>query len=123
MKKILKFVMPLVLIMSFYTYNADNAFASTSEGVSVSSSTTYNSSNSVNASSKVFILLKNYGSVDIIWQIHNANGALDSDTYTIRPGEAVGKWVNTNSNTKHKLALYCTGDTNKCSGTGNISLN
>jgi len=89
----------------------------------VGSSNTYGYSNLINASSKVYVLIKNHGSVDIYWTILDANNKPESDTLIVRPGGAVGKFVTTNSNTKHKLALYCSGDTNKCSATGNISLN
>ncbi|KPN97384.1 hypothetical protein [Lysinibacillus sp. ZYM-1] len=123
MKKFLKFILPLILILSVYTYSADDASASTSEPVFVGSSNTYGYSNLINASSKVYVLIKNHGSVDIYWTILDANNKPESDTLIVRPGGAVGKFVTTNSNTKHKLALYCSGDTNKCSATGNISLN
>lgn len=123
MKKLLKFIMPLIFILSIYTYSADNASASTSEAVFVGPSNTYGYSSLINASTKVYVLIKNTGSVDIYWTILDSNNKPEADTIIVHPGAALGKFVTTNTNTKHKLALYCSGDTNKCSATGNISLN
>lgn len=123
MKKLIKFLAPFLLIISIYGFNVGSASAATSESVFLGSSGTAKS-NFIDASSKVFVLVKNTGSVPIGWYVIGPDNNADmSIPTTIGPGGAIGVWVNTNSNKKHSLFLYCTGDTNKCSATGNISLN
>ncbi len=123
LKKILRFLAPLVLIFTIYGYNAENASASTSESVFLGSSG-FAQSNYINASSRVYVLLRNTGSVPIAWYVVGPNNVAEMDTpANIPPGGAKGIWINTRSNTKHALNLYCAGDVNKCSATGNISLN
>lgn len=123
MKKILKFLAPLLLIISIYGYNAESASASTSESVFLGSSG-FSQSKYIDASSRVLVMLKNTGSVPIAWYVVGPNNNAEMDTpANIPPGGAKAIWVDTRSNTKHALNLYCAGDVNKCSATGNISLN
>ncbi|WP_413365258.1 hypothetical protein [Lysinibacillus sp. 3P01SB] len=123
MKKALKYLVPFLLMISIWGYNQGSASATTSESVLLGSNG-FAQSKYINASSKVLVMLKNHGSVPITWIVVGPNNYAEMDTaQTLQPGAAKAVWVTTRSNTKHALNLYCAGDVNKCSATGNISLN